>query len=550
MMAGHDGRTKPWFRDQMIIDMTDSDRPLILVVDDDRLFRDRISDLLVRDGYDVTCAGDSYQALQLSRELHADAVLLDVELPDISGPRLCGLLRQVPGYESTPIIFTTAHERPEVLAQCLGAGGNDFVRKSLLDIELPLRLRNHLERQAELKMLQKRAEEQNTLLYFARLLNRSLSMENVLQSMVEELGKIMGADRCSVIVWNEDSGQILATAESTGSDVQLLLDNYPEVSEALHTRQAVYIPDVREHSLADESGHLERQYERGIQSILVVPMTTNGNLLGTLFVRTRRPNRIPEDTVAACQAAAEIACRAVVNARIFEQVRRERDALLRDGASSPVGEPNRNDEYLSDLRELQLNVTAEALSAINLIGGYAELLVESRDIETMDARLVRVLRNIQVSVAQLEEMVRLFRMLPVDPLPRPGNMATVVDRVMSELAPLTRQREITVSLQIANDCRVYDTDGLKNLLRSYLRQRLSRVPANTELVLAIDDNGLTVQDAGPHTVARDSRDGTWQIWNQAAKLSGVALDERRRSDVLVETVFRVESPRLDPAGSD
>ena len=147
----------------------------ILVIDDDTVFVERAARLLAEEGYTVRCAANAYEALAAIKDGAPAAILLDVVLPDIEGPALCRLLRQHDHLSQTPIIFTTGRESDRVLVACMRAGGNDFIRKSHLPLELPLRLRHHLALKAERDRLVQRNRELSTLLYFARLLNRSLS---------------------------------------------------------------------------------------------------------------------------------------------------------------------------------------------------------------------------------------------------------------------------------------------------------------------------------------------------------------------------------------
>ena len=76
---------------------------VILVVDDNAVFRRLVTVLLQRDGYSVLSASDGQEALQLSREYcgSIDVVITDQEMPRLTGADLCAhLLAERPGIQT------------------------------------------------------------------------------------------------------------------------------------------------------------------------------------------------------------------------------------------------------------------------------------------------------------------------------------------------------------------------------------------------------------------------------------------------------------------
>lgn len=483
----------------------------VLVVDDDPLFCDHVCRLLEPDGYQVLVARDAYDALAASRSIRPDAVLIDVVLPDIEGPQLCRLLRQTPGFEAIPVVFITARESSQVLKDCLLAGGNDFLRKSHVEVELPLRLANHLRLKHEHDLLRRRNQELDSLLYFARLLNRSLNVDNVLQSMVEELSQTLGADRVSVILWHQNSGKVVATAEAAGMGLELDLSKYPEIAQALTTRQTVYIEDVR---TSDDLnlGCLEILDDLGLQSVLVVPLQTGGALLGTLFLRTLRPLSIPPEAVAFCQAAAEIACRALVNARLFEHVRAERDALLEHGHALFA---------TPDVMRLQSNLTAEAMGIVTLISGYAELLLDPRDNGQLEVRQARALSLLQEQASNLEQIIRMMQLLQGRHGNREGAASEVVRSAMQEVQPLLHNSNVSLQVATATDFPIRGRERWCAFLLCLLRDLVRHDHAGGDWLLHIDQPQILLQRrcGGNEQYFWSS----WHLWQDVADVFGGRL---------------------------
>ncbi len=122
--------------------------PRILVVDDEAISRETICSALRRAKLDVVSLGDSLSAEQLLREEHFDLIFLDVEMPGKSGLDLCLGLREMPQNRTTPVVFVTAHSDFGTQARSVLSGGNDFIVKPFLLVELAVKTVTWLCRQS------------------------------------------------------------------------------------------------------------------------------------------------------------------------------------------------------------------------------------------------------------------------------------------------------------------------------------------------------------------------------------------------------------------
>lgn len=92
----------------------------ILVVDDSKLVQELARMALeTHAGWDVSCATSGAEALALAAE-QPDAVLLDVEMPELDGPGTLAALRADPRCARIPIVFLTGHDDPDELARLDG----------------------------------------------------------------------------------------------------------------------------------------------------------------------------------------------------------------------------------------------------------------------------------------------------------------------------------------------------------------------------------------------------------------------------------------------
>ena len=82
----------------------------ILIVEDNRLNMKLFSAMVAAQGYGVLQAGDGLRGLDLARQEHPDLIIMDVDLPGISGLEATRLLKAAAETRDIPIVITTAYE--------------------------------------------------------------------------------------------------------------------------------------------------------------------------------------------------------------------------------------------------------------------------------------------------------------------------------------------------------------------------------------------------------------------------------------------------------
>ena len=115
--------------------------PTILVVDDEPLARETLTDLLEAHGYDVISAGDAEEAFDRIHD--ADLILLDAMLPGTDGWTICREIKDRID-PHMPIIMVTARTAPEDVVRTFEAGADDYVPKPFQVAELNARIESRL----------------------------------------------------------------------------------------------------------------------------------------------------------------------------------------------------------------------------------------------------------------------------------------------------------------------------------------------------------------------------------------------------------------------
>ncbi len=126
---------------------TDSCSPLrLLIADDSRTDRLILQAMLRRQGHEVVTADDGREAVELFRDCAPDMVLLDVMMPRMDGMEAARQIKALAGETLVPLIFLTSLSDAGALAQCLEAGGDDFLSKpyNAVIIEAKIRAFNRM----------------------------------------------------------------------------------------------------------------------------------------------------------------------------------------------------------------------------------------------------------------------------------------------------------------------------------------------------------------------------------------------------------------------
>jgi CheY-like chemotaxis protein len=118
----------------------------ILVVDDEAISRRAIVYALEKAKPKSVDLDDPQQALKLLSENEYDLVFLDVDMPVMTGFELCAKLRALPQHKKTPVVFVTSLNDFDSRTNSTMAGGNDFIGKPFLFIELTVKALIHVMR--------------------------------------------------------------------------------------------------------------------------------------------------------------------------------------------------------------------------------------------------------------------------------------------------------------------------------------------------------------------------------------------------------------------
>jgi DNA-binding response OmpR family regulator len=182
----------------------------VLVADDDGDLRELIAFSLMQAGYLVIKAGDGPAALERFEEEGPDLVLLDINMPGLSGFQVCEMIR---ARSRVPVMMLTVRGEEEDLVRALGLGADDYLSKPFSPRTLLARVKALLRRagiESTAPLAAGRISldlEEHTVRIGAHDPVRLTKLElRLLQMLLANAGHAVNSERLLVQVWGHRSG--------------------------------------------------------------------------------------------------------------------------------------------------------------------------------------------------------------------------------------------------------------------------------------------------------------------------------------------------------
>jgi len=299
----------------------------ILIVDDNREIVAALTDVLKSKGYVVLAAYDGAKGLELAMAQSPDLILLDWNLPELSGMQVLQALRDQ-GYLA-PVILMTVYGSEIIAVQAFKLGIRDYIRKPVrmpetLDaVEKALaedRLRREKERiSKELADANRRLEQQlleiTTLHAIARSITAVLDLEQVLSRVVDAACYFGTAQEAVLFLLDQESDTLSLRAyhgqdKDRATDFRLKYSTTP-LRQAIDTGAPLLLnTNTPGYSIKLKTDYL-------VRSLLFVPLKIKEKPIGVLGVTDKLGGEpFGPDEVRLLTALADYAAIAIENARL------------------------------------------------------------------------------------------------------------------------------------------------------------------------------------------------------------------------------------------
>jgi CheY-like chemotaxis protein/GAF domain-containing protein len=375
-------------------------RPRVLVVDDERFFREAILEALAEAGIDCDAAESGEEALRIAHDPQVGVVVLDMTLEDISGIEVLRRLRAVrPGLR---VIVLSDHTDEELVLEALRLDASDYLAKPLHDEELVLAVRRALgafDVESSWQRLRERVGRLEARL--GELLDgpaaRSVDVEAFGALAAKAAAEVLDAGKTSVMRFDDEENELRVIGAS-GSGLAAAEMDPVALGEgvagfALALGEPLVVDDVYLDTRFTNRTVRDR-YESS--SLAVVPLCTEDHLLG-VFCATDRPGGAPfgDDDLALLKILARpvtsFLARLSGVAASVEAELRDPDADSEDATAGSEGAETTRTEVLAESGVADANADAAA---------DAELIREICDAMTVEVEPGRLLDGVMAAVAR------------------------------------------------------------------------------------------------------------------------------------------------------
>lgn len=221
----------------------------ILVVDDEKPIADILKFNLTKEGYQVYCAYDGNEALEMVEEIKPDLILLDIMLPQKDGLEVC---REVRKKYDMPIIILTAKDSEIDKVLGLELGADDYVTKPFSSREMLARIKANLRRHQQI-LSQSANEEKNEIevgclviypdAYVVSKRGEKIELTQrefeLLYYLAKHLGQVMTREHLLQTVWGYDYYGDVRTVDVTVRRLREKIEDNPSHPTWIVTRRGV-----------------------------------------------------------------------------------------------------------------------------------------------------------------------------------------------------------------------------------------------------------------------------------------------------------------------
>jgi two-component system NtrC family sensor kinase len=305
-------------------------RERVLIIDDSADIRSFLQDMVLGPrGYVVTTATDGQRGLEMALAQQPDLILLDVNMPRMTGLEVLEALRD--NNFSAPVILMTFYGSENIAVQAFRLGVRDYVRKPF-EVEEVLgaidraltesrlrRDRERLMRQLAVanQQLQRRVTDLGTLYAVGQAVAAVLDLEKLLNRVVEAAVYLTRADDGGLFLVDQESNELYLTAaqefgRATAQGMRLRVDD-SLIGQVVKSGSPLRTSGTSgERDLKLKTGYL-------VRSLLYVPLRVKDRVIGALGVANRvHDHSFTQDDQFRLSALADYAAIAIENAHLYE----------------------------------------------------------------------------------------------------------------------------------------------------------------------------------------------------------------------------------------
>ncbi|HHT9136251.1 MAG TPA: response regulator [Candidatus Wunengus sp. YC60] len=367
----------------------------VLLVEKDNAIWHFVRSILKNELYDLDFADDAKYALTKIQNNTTDLILFDCTSLGVNMSEFISLIKN--STDNMPsIIALTKNISDDV--DYTQHPVDDLITKPLNSTELQYRINRVFDRRNMIDLLNKDRADSEALLQISEAVSSTLSSKEILHIIVKNVAFLFDATRCSIfrVAQEEKFAQVIASHDNPDIELEITIDNYPEVKKALETREMVIVQYI----LLDP---LMKEVQENIQSlknnaIVVIPIILKDNVIGTLFLRSVRDNKFfNEREIKFLKVVARIAANALDNAFLYENLESTRLQLIQS-------------ERLRALGELATGVAHNFNNLLSGILGHTQMLL-SKNLDPATCERLQIIEKLVLDGSEVVRRIQEFTRL-------------------------------------------------------------------------------------------------------------------------------------------
>lgn len=301
----------------------------ILIVDDNKEIVSALTDVLKAQGYSIISAYNGRHGLHLALEAQPDLILLDWNLPELSGYQVLKRLRE--RGNQTPVVLVTIYGSESVAIQAFRMGIRDYIRKPLRVSEILTaveraltedRLRREKEQishqlEKAIEQMEQQLMELTTLQAIGQSVTSVLELDQVLDRVVEAACYFCDARESSLFLLDEEKDTLHLQSyhgvdRNRTPDFHLQYSTSP-LRKAIETREPLFL------SSRASGFSIKLRTDFLVHSLLFVSLDVQGRPLGLLGVTDKLSGKaFTSDDARLLTSLGSYAAIAIENARLYE----------------------------------------------------------------------------------------------------------------------------------------------------------------------------------------------------------------------------------------
>lgn len=286
----------------------------ILVADHNVTTSKKLAGYLQDSGFSVVCLHDGLHVPQKILEFRPNFILIDMMLPGFSGFDCLMFLKEQGILETgnMKVIVMSQHNAKQNVEACLNNGASDYVVKPVNPMDVLTRVALHLQARKRLlqvdEIVNDDIRQTNYYLHLVELLIKSIGVKandhQVKYQLLRMLSLAIGAVRISLIAL-ENSPTVIASSDNEKfTSFQLNVEKYPEVDYVQRTSKPLFIESLKDDAMM---AFIKDQMKSvHFNSMVVLPIFTNGELKGILSSRLTESSKMTDADIRLCQIVAQI----------------------------------------------------------------------------------------------------------------------------------------------------------------------------------------------------------------------------------------------------